>query len=68
MAKKIKEPKPTVQLSGQSDNVFSIIGRTVKALKRAGQTDNAEEFQKQARQCKDYDAVLQLCDKFCEVS
>lgn len=59
--------KPTVQLSGEDGNVFSIMGRVSKALKRAGQPDKAEEFITKAKNSKSYDEVLQLCFDYVEV-
>lgn len=59
--------KPVVQLSGEDGNVFSIIGRVSKALKRAGQADKAKEFSEKAMNSESYDAVLQLCFDYVEV-
>ena len=59
--------KPTVKLSGQDGNVFSIIGRVSKALKRAGQQDKAKEFVDKATSSDSYDSVLQLCFEYVEV-
>ena len=56
----------TVQLSGEDGNVFSIIGRVSKALKRGGAKD-VSEFQKLAMSSESYDAVLQLCMEWVEV-
>lgn len=58
--------KPTVQLSGEDGNAFSIIGRVRKALKRAGMHDEAEAFTKEAMG-GDYDHLLQTCFKYVEV-
>lgn len=59
--------KPTVQLSGEDGNVFNVIGRVSKALKRAGQSEKAEEFQGKAMASGSYDEVLQLCFEYVEV-
>ena len=59
--------KPTVQLTGEDGNVFFIIGRVGKALKRAGQSDKAEEFYKRVKETKSYDEALQLCMEYVEV-
>ena len=69
MAKRIIEPKkPAVQLSGEDGNVFFIIGRVSKTLKRAGLEDQAKEFAAKAMSSGSYDEVLQLCMKYCDVS
>jgi len=60
--------KPCVQLTGEDGNVFSIIGRVSKALKRAKQPDKATEFKNKAFNAGSYDEVLQLAMKYCDVS
>lgn len=59
--------KPVVQLSGEDGNVFSVIGRCAKALKRAGQPERADEFRRLAQASDSYDAVLRLAFDYCEV-
>lgn len=59
--------KPTVQLTGEDGNVFSIIGRVSKALKRAGQADKAKEFTEKAFASGSYGEVLQLCMDYVEI-
>ena len=56
-----KYPKVKVRLSGEDGNVFSIIGRVVHALKRAGEEAAAQEFQAKAFSAHSYDEVLSLC-------
>jgi hypothetical protein len=60
--------KPYVQLSGEDGNVFSIIGRCPKALKRAGQADKAGEFSTKAMSASSYDEVLRLAMEYCDVA
>ena len=60
--------KPYVQLSGEDGNVFSIIGRCSKALKRAGQEEKAKEFTDKAFGAGSYDEVLRLAMEYCYVS
>ena len=59
--------KPTCQLSGEDGNVFSVIGRVSKALKRAGQPDKAKEFSGKALSAGSYDEVRRLCFDYVEV-
>lgn len=59
--------KPTVQLTGEDGNVFSIIGRVSKALRCAGLVDEAKEFTRKALNSGSYDEVLQLCFDYVEV-
>lgn len=60
--------KPEVQLTNQDGNVFNIIGRVAQALKRAGQQAQATQFTEKAFASKSYDAVLQLCFEYVEVT
>ena len=54
----IRYPEVTVQLSGEDGNVFSVIGRVQKALRRAGVgKEELAEFRKQAMS-GDYDNAL----------
>lgn len=62
------EKKPDCELSGVDGNVFMIIARVMKTLKRAGMAAKAEEFCAKAKACSSYDAVLQLCMDYVEVS
>ena len=59
--------KPAVQLTGEDGNVFAIIGRVSKALRRAGLPQVAEEFSKKAMSSGSYDEVLRLCFDYVEV-
>jgi len=59
--------KPTVQLSGQDGNVFSIIGRVSNALRHAGMPEKAKEFSEKAMDSESYDAVLRLCMDYVDV-
>jgi hypothetical protein len=53
-------PDVTIDLTNEDGNVFAIIGRVTKALKRAGLRAEAEAFAKEAMASESYDAVLQL--------
>ena len=59
--------RPTACLIGENGNVFNIIGRVSKALKRAGQKEQAEEFTNKAFACLSYDEVLALLHEYVEV-
>ena len=57
----------TVKLVGEDGNVFNIIGKVSRELKRAGFKDEAKQFQDEVFQCKNYDEVLQLVFKYVDV-
>jgi hypothetical protein len=59
--------KPIVELTGEDGNVFFIIARTRKALKRAGLDQQSDDFTHAAHKAKSYDEVLQLVMKYCDV-
>jgi hypothetical protein len=61
------EPKPICKLSGANGNVFNVMGLVRRALRDAGQSEQAEEFIARAVQSEDYDTVLQLCFEYVEV-
>lgn len=55
----VKFPQVHVQLSGEDGNVFSIIGRVSRELRRAGcAPSEIEAFQNQARSSRSYDEAL----------
>lgn len=59
--------KPFVQLSGEDGNVFSIIARVGKALRKSDQPEKEKEFRDKAFKAESYDEVLQLAMKYCDV-
>ena len=60
MSDEAKADKPVCKLVGTDGNVFSIIGKVSKTLKRAGQQDRAKEFTSKAFKAKSYDEVLAM--------
>lgn len=62
-----KYPEVKVQLTGEDGNVFGIIGKVTKALRRAGHADGAKAFSDAAFAAESYDAVLRLCMETVDV-
>ena len=58
--------KPTVKLIGQDGNVFNIIALVRKALRKAGQPEQAKEFTERAMKSHSYDEVLRLLHDYVE--
>ena len=56
--------KPECELVGTDGNVFAIIGKVSRTLKRAGQPEKAKEFQTKAMKCGSYDEVLILLHSY----
>lgn len=62
------EDKPEVQLSGEDGNVFSIIARCGKALRKSEHPEREKEFTDKAFAAASYDEVLQLAMHYCDVA
>ena len=58
--------KPKVQLVGQDGNVFNLLGICTKALKRAGQHEEAKELQNRVFASKSYDEALVLMMEYVD--
>ena len=59
--------KPVVQLIGEDGNAFAIMGKVVKALRRAGYSqDQIKEYQAKAMS-GDYDNLLAVTMEYVEV-
>lgn len=56
----VKFPDVTVPMVGEDGNVFAVIGRVTKGLKRAGHREAAKEFVDVATNCGSYHEVLAL--------
>lgn len=60
--------KPKVKLTGQDGNVFNLLGICTKALKRAGQSEEAKELTKKVFSSGSYHEALSIMQEYCEVS
>lgn len=56
-----------VQLTGEDGNIFSIMGRVSKALKRAGHAGLAAEFCTAVTECHSYDNALNVVSRYVVV-
>jgi len=63
----IKYPDLNVKMVGEDGNVFAIIGRVSRALKRAGHREAANEFVEKAISSKSYDEVLCLVMEYVDI-
>ncbi len=52
--------KPLIKLVGEDGNIFSIMGRTRKALNRAGLREAATEYTERVTRCGSYDEALMI--------
>ena len=58
--------KPKIELAGQDDNVFAILGRASRALKQAGMADEAKEMFDRVTSCGDYYDALNIVSEYVE--
>lgn len=59
--------KPVLKIVGQDGNAFNILGRALKAGRKAGWTDDqVKQFQNESTS-GNYDNLLQTCMKYFEV-
>ena len=59
--------KPKAQVTGQDGSVFNLIAICVKALKRAGQTEQANEMIKRVFASESYDEAIQIMHEYCHL-
>ena len=61
------KPPCKIELSGESGNVFAIIGNVIGVLKDAGLFAEANEFRAYAMAAGSYEEVLKLVENYVEV-
>jgi len=59
--------KPKVKLSGKDGNVFNLIGICSKALKQAGQHEQAKEMTARVFKAGSYSEALGIMMDYCDV-
>lgn len=60
--------KPICEVSEYyGDNVFMLVSRVNKALRRAGQEKKAEEWNREYKEKPDYEAVWELAKKYVTI-
>ena len=58
--------KPRMKLLGQDGNIFGIMGRASRLLKRAGQHEQADEMVSRVTACGDYYEALNIISEYVE--
>ena len=58
--------KPKMELVGQDGNIFGIMGRASRLLKRAGQHEQADEMISRVTACGDYNKALNIISEYVE--
>lgn len=65
---KIKQLKPKVKLTGTDGNVFALIGKCSKALKREGLVTEAKEMSDKCFSADSYHGAIAVMMEYCDVS
>ena len=55
-----------VKLVGEDGNAFNVLGKTIKALKKAGYEDLARQYEQEAT-AGDYDNLLRVTMEYVDV-
>lgn len=63
-----KTEKPKAKVIGEDGNVFNLLGICSKALKKAGQSEQAKEMSKRVMASGSYLEALQAMEEYCELS
>ena len=58
--------KPKMELLGQDGNIFGNLGRASRLLKRAGQSEQADEMFSRVTACGDYNQALHIISEYVE--
>ena len=59
--------KPICRLVGEDGNIFSILGRVSRALKKAGKEEQVKEVSERVMASSSYGEALQLIMEYVEV-
>lgn len=60
--------KVKVKLTGQDSNIFNLVGIATKALRKAGQLEQAKELCDKAFEAGSYDEALNIIQQYVEVN
>ena len=58
--------KPKMELLGQDGNIFGILGRASRLLKRAGMNEQSDEMFRRVKECGDYNKALHIISEYVE--
>jgi uncharacterized membrane protein len=64
----IRAEKPVVELIGADGNVFALLSRCTRALRRVGRHQSADELTDRVKGCGSYDEALQIMMEYVEAS
>lgn len=61
------KPKPKVKIVGEDGNAFAIMGRIIKALRKAGADEEYINKYKQDAMSEDYDHLLVVSMEYADI-
>ena len=61
-----EQQKPKMQLLGEDGNVFAILGRASRLLKRAGMAEQSDEMYQRVTACGSYHEALNIISEYVE--
>lgn len=59
--------KPSCKLIGTDGNIFALIGKSARALEKAGMRKEAAELKQKLFSCESYNEALQLIMQYVDV-
>lgn len=59
--------KPICELIGEDGNIFNLMGKASKTLKRAGLSDKVDEMINKVKQSKSYSQALNVIGEYVEI-
>lgn len=57
---RLEDDRPTCRLLGEDANVYSIVARVSRTLRRVGHDDRATEFVARVKACGSYDEAISI--------
>lgn len=60
--------KPRIRVIGRDGNLFGIVGICEKALRDAGQDEEAEKMSERVHSCGSYNEAVTIMQEYCEFS
>jgi hypothetical protein len=59
--------KPTCKLIGEDGNIFNLLGRALKTLKRNGLNEQVKKMVQRIYDCESYDEALSIIGEYVEI-
>ena len=63
----MNKEKPIVKITGDDSNVFFVLGKCTKALRREGQTEQAEKLTQEVFKSHSFEEAIAIMSQYCEL-